>query len=427
MSSEAIKPDNSEQTFTRRKFVAGLGATALGGLLLGNKTPDISTLPGSLGITSNAETGTKHERSQMPNSPLGAYNEGWRVIVPKSQNHPDGYSAFISSPSDFTSDDQSISYADGRFVEGTQTVPWNEEYHMLTLLPLHASQEDTSTSVTYGESDSGKITSTRTEKVELKVVPFRDNVFMESVNEHSQSALAKLSLGAEGIDKLLPPIYLEGGTKTQVWIPDVYKEVAILIDKSYKDRSVRGVALPKDKMPLLNEALSSVQEMFGELLYSSTGNPPDQAGEVDNDAVAAKDDFIADLDRRLLNDEATEPELLAEISLEKYDQDYKHLTKSNHPRNHAKIFGEMYAIARLASEDKLTVSELSGMVNEDMKVGASTVWNNFSRILTGSAGVSIVNAELPGLQKIHDALLRKNHKVASGKDNNANTLVLTSE
>jgi len=49
---------------------------------------------------------------------------------------------------------------------------------------------------------------------------------MESVNEHSQSALAKLSLGAEGIDKLLPPIYLEGGTKTQVWIPDVYKEVA---------------------------------------------------------------------------------------------------------------------------------------------------------------------------------------------------------
>lgn len=432
MSNEVYNPSPpqehiSKEPKSRREILKTGAAAAIAaatGVLGARYGHKIESLPEEMRITGHNETPSRHERSEIPNSPLGAYQEGWRIIVPSNQTpHPEGYSAFIESHSNYLSKgDQRIEYSDGKFAEGTQTIPWNGEKHMLTLLPFHADKEDASAYITYAESTSGDLDAhQQTDKVTLNIVPFRDNVFLESeAPETHQDDLARLSLGAQTLDKLLPPVYLENEGKTQVFIPDVYKEVAMVFDKSYEDRSVRGVVLPQNKVPLF-ESDSTVEELFGELYFSAVGNPPDQPGQVDDHAVSAKDDFIEDLNRRVFQKEDKDPKLLELLSLKKYDENYKRYAPSDQPQNHAKVFGEMYATARLFGNDEMTSSHLANITPEERKIDLRTIWSNFERILTGAVGPTAVTDELPGLQKIHDAMLKKNNSGTPQQDNNLNS------
>lgn len=427
MSSEAYNPSPPQEHITKetksRREILKMGAAALAaaatGVLGARYSKDISSLPSEIGVTGNNDSLPEHEKSEISNSPLGAYQEGWRIIVPINQpSHPENYSAFIESRSNYLSDeDQKIVYSKGKFADGTQTTPWNGEKYMLSLLPFHADKEDTSAYITYGESNSGDIDAhQQTDRVLLKVVPFRDNVFLESeAPESQQDDLARLSVGAQTLDKLLPPVYQENEGRTQILIPDVYNEPAIIYDRSYEDRSVRGVVLSKDKIPLF-ESDSSVDEMLGELYFSAIGNSPDMPGEVSDLAVSAKDDFIEDLNHRIFQEEDRDPELEGLLSLASYDDDFKRYTSNDQAKNHVNVFGEMYAIARLFSKDEMNGSHLARMVRDNRKTDLRTVWNNFERILTGASSDVVVNETLPGLQKIHDALLRRTDGESSGKD-----------
>lgn len=427
MSSEAYNPSPSQEQISKepksRREVLKMGAAALAaaatGVLGAKYSKEISSLPSEMGVTGNNETLPHHEKSEISNSPLGAYQEGWRIIVPSNQaSHPNNYSAFIESRSNYLSHaDQRIEYSNGKFAEGTQTTPWNGEKYMLSLLPFHADKGDTSAYITYGESISGDVDAhQQIDRVTLKVVPFRDNVFLESeAPESQQDDLARLSLGAQTHDKLLPQVYQENEGRTQIFIPDVYKDVTMVFDNSYEDRSVRGVVLPKDKVQIF-ESESTVEEMFGELYFSAIGNPPDQPDQVPPAAISARDDFIEDLNKRVFQEEDPDPEFLELLSLKKYDENYKRYASSDRPQDYAKIFGEMYATARLFGKDEMYSSHLANIIPEDRKTSLRTVWNNFERVLSGAVGETVVNKELPGLQKIHDAMLKKNH------DNGVNTI-----
>lgn len=421
MSAEALKPHNNERL--SRRDLLKLGAGAIGGAVLArsglgkeafNKA---SSLTEKITGDNNYDVSTKHETSQIPNSPLGAYDDGWRIVAPRQQSHPQEYMAFI----DFDTEgvlgvQQRIEYANGEFAEGTQTVPWNEDNYMLTMLPLHADHGDNSAYVKYGESPDGEITSERKDRVELVVVPFGDNVFLESEEKIKTLELKKLSMSAEKVDRLLPSIYRENG-KTKVLIPDVFSETAMLIDRSYQDRSVRGVVLPKDKIPLF-ESESSANQMFGELYFSAIGNAPDTPGEVDDEAVSAKQYFINDLNRRLLYPETEDVELSGALSLDSYDMDYKRYSSVFGIKSPTRIFGEMYAIAILFSDPAYSRNDMEEKIDESRKVELRTVWNNFGNVLKGAVGKSVVDEELPGLQKIHDALIKKaTPKISEPADN----------
>lgn len=421
MSAEALKPHNNERL--SRRDLLKLGAGAIGGAVLARSGLGRDSLNKASSLTekitgeNNYDVSTKHETSQIPNSPLGAYDDGWRIVVPRHQSHPQEYTAFI----DFETEgvlgvQQRIEYANGKFAEGTQTVPWNEDNHMLTMLPLNADHGDNSAYVKYGESPDGQINSERKDRLELTVVPFGENVFLESEENLKTLELKKLSMSAEKIDRLLPSIYRENG-KTIVLIPDVFSETAMLIDRSYRDRSVRGVVLPKDKIPLF-ESESSANQMFGELYFSAIGNAPDAPGEVDDEAVSAKQFFINDLNRRLLYPESEDVELSDALSLENYDADYKRYSSVFGVKSPTRIFGEMYAIANLFSEPAYSKNVMGEKIKDDRKVELRTIWNNFGRVLKGAVGDTAVDMELPGLQKIHDALIVK--KVAPKISDSAN-------